>query len=95
MMVVKTTEGTEHSLAVVDKTTVRGAEKTAVGGKDTFKGLSEGSEVVAHYTEKGGVKTAKQVGKVGEGGLKAVDGTVTKIDKDGKTVVFTAADGRS
>ena len=92
-MVVKTKEGTEHVVKVVDKTAVQGAEKTAAGAKDAFKGLSEGSEVVVHYTENGGVKTAKEVTKVGEGGLKAVDGTVTKIGKDGKTVVFKAADG--
>jgi len=83
-MVVKTKEGTEHVVKVVDKTAVQGAEKTAAGAKDAFKGLSEGSEVVVHYTENGGVKTAKEV---------TVDGTVTKIGKDGKTVVFKAADG--
>jgi hypothetical protein len=92
-IVVKTKDGTEHSVHFVDKTAVWGADKTAAGGKDAFKGLSEGSEVVVHYTEKGGEKTATEVDKVGKDGLKYVDGTVTKVGKDGKTVVVKAADG--
>jgi hypothetical protein len=92
-MVVKTKDGTEHTVHFVDKTAVWGADKTAAGAKDTFKGLSEGSEVVVHYTVKGTEKTATEVDKVGKDGLKSVDGAVTKVGKDGKTVVVKAADG--
>jgi hypothetical protein len=92
-MVIKTKDGTEHSVHFVDKTAVWGADKTAAGAKDSFKGLSEGSEVVVHYSEKGGEKTATEVDKVGKDGLKYVDGTVTKVGKDGKTVVVKSADG--
>ncbi len=92
-MVVKTQDGTEHTVHFVDKTAVYGADKTAAGAKDSFKGLSEGSEVVVHYTAKGTEKTATEVDKVGKDGLKSVDGTVTKVGKDGKTVVVKSADG--
>ncbi|MGB7436616.1 MAG: hypothetical protein WBR26_22480 [Candidatus Acidiferrum sp.] len=92
-MVVKTKDGTEHTVHFLDKTTVTGADKTAAGAKDAFKGLSEGSDVVVHYTEKGGEKSATEVDKVGKDGLKYVDGTVTKVGKDGKTVVLKSADG--
>jgi len=92
-MVVKTKDGTEHTVHFVDKTTVRGADKTAAGAKDAFKGLSEGSEVVVHYSKKGAVDTATEVDKVGKDGLKSIDGTVTKVGKDGKTVVVKSADG--
>lgn len=92
-MVVKTKDGTEHTVHFTDKTAVWGADKTAAGAKDTFKGLSEGSEVVVHYTAKGTEKSAVEVDKVGKDGLKAVDGTVTKVGKDGKTVVVKSADG--
>ena len=91
--VVKTADGTEHAVHFVDKTAVWGADKTAAGAKDSFKGLSEGSEVVVHYTVKGTEKTATEVDKVGKDGLKFVDGTVTKVGKDGKTVVVKSADG--
>ena len=92
-MVVKTTDGVEHTVHFVDKTAVYGADKTAAGAKDAFKGLSEGSEVVVHYTAKGTENSATEVDKVGKDGLKYVDGTVTKVGKDGKTVVVKAADG--
>jgi hypothetical protein len=90
---VKTADGTEHTIHFVDKTTVHGVDATAAGAKDTFHGITEGSEVVAHYTAKGAEETAVEVDKVGKGGLHAVDGTVTHVSEDGKTVVVKAADG--
>lgn len=92
-MVVKTKDGTEHTIHFVDKTTVHGAEATAGGAKDTFHGITEGSEVVAHYTEKGAEKTGVEVDKVAKDGVKTLDGTVSRVGKDGKTVVVKAADG--
>lgn len=92
-MVVKTKDGTEHTVHFTENTAVWGADKTAAGAKDSFKGLSEGSEVVVHYTAKGSEKSATEVDKVGKDGLKSVDGTVTKIGQGGKTVVVKTADG--
>ena len=92
-LVVKTKDGTEHTVHFTEKTAVWGADKTAAGAKDSFKGLSEGSEVVVHYTAKGAEKSATEVDKVGKDGLKSVDGTVEKVGSDGKTVVVKAADG--
>jgi len=90
---VKTKDGTEHTFHFVDKTTVHGVDATAVGAKDTFHGIAEGSEVVAHYTAKGAEETAVEVDKVGKGGMHVVEGTVTHVSEDGKTVVVKAADG--
>jgi hypothetical protein len=92
-VVVRTKDGAEHTMHFTEKTAVWGADKTAAGAKESFKGLSEGSEVVAHYTAKGTEETAVEVDKVGKGGLKSVDGTVTKVGQGGKTVVVKAADG--
>jgi hypothetical protein len=88
--VIKTKDGTETTVKFVDKTTVHGTE---AGAKDTFHGVKEGSEVVAHYTVKGTEKTAVEVDKVGKDGIKAVDGTVTDIDRGGKTIGIKTADG--
>ncbi len=90
---VKTKDGTVHTIHFADKTVVYGAEETATGAKDTFHGLKEGSEVVAHYTVKGTEKSAVEVDKVGKEGVKSVDGTVTKVGDGGKTVTVKAADG--
>jgi hypothetical protein len=92
-MVVKTKDGTEQTIHFVDKTTVHGATATAGGAKDAFHGLTEGSEVVAHYTEKGAEKTGVEVDKVAKDGVKTIDGTVTKVGEGGKVVVVKAADG--
>jgi hypothetical protein len=91
--VVKTKDGTEQTVKFVDKTTVHGAEATAAGSKDAFHGLTEGSEVVAHYTTKGAENTAVEVDKVGKDGIHEVDGTVTHIDRGAKTLTLKAADG--
>ncbi len=89
-VVVKTADGTEHTLHFVGKTAVHGADATA---KDTFHGVKEGSEVVAHYTAKGTEKTAVEVDKVGKDGMKAVEGTVSTIDRGTKKLVVKSADG--
>ncbi|MGA2746425.1 MAG: hypothetical protein ABSE44_17150 [Candidatus Sulfotelmatobacter sp.] len=90
---IKTKDGTESTVKFVDKTTVHGAEATATGGKDAFHGLTEGTEVVAHYTTKGTEKTAVEVDKVGKDGIHEVDGTVTHIDRGAKTMAVKTADG--
>ena len=64
-MVVKTADGTEHTIKWTDKTTME-------GGKETGKGVEEGSKVAVKYTEKGGEKTAVGVKDVGKATEKAV-----------------------
>ena len=89
-IVVKTKDGTEHTLHFVAKTTVSGTDAAA---KDTFKGLKEGSDVVAHYTVKGTEKTAVEVDRMGKDGLKETEGTVSEIDRGAKTIAVKTADG--
>ena len=89
-IVIKTADGTEHTVKFVGKTVVQGTE---AGAKDTFKGVKEGSEVVAHYTVKGADKTAVEVDKVGDTGLKTTEGTVSSLDRGAKTISVKTADG--
>ena len=92
-IVVKAEDGTEHTVHYVDKTVVKGANAAATGAKDSWHGITTGSEVVAHYTVKGTEKTGVEVDKLGKDGLKSFDGNVTKVGDDGKTFVVKAADG--
>jgi hypothetical protein len=92
-IVVKTKDGTEHTIHFVDKTVVKGGEAVGTGAKDTFQGVKEGSEVVAHYTVTGTEKTAVEVDKVGKDGMKSMEGVVTKVGEGGKTITVKAADG--
>ena len=92
-IVVKAEDGTEHTFHFLGSTVVHGAEKTAVGAKDIFQGLKEGTDVLVHYTAKGAEKTAVEVDRVGKDGLKVADGTVTRIDRGGKTIAVKTASG--
>ena len=84
-MVVKTADGTEHTIKVTDAATVKGT-------KDGFNGLREGTLIVARTTGEG-AETAMDVGKISEDGFKATDGTVEKFDKDTKTIVVKNVHG--
>jgi hypothetical protein len=92
-VVVKTKDGTEHTVHYVDETIVKGAEATGEGAKDSYKGVKEGSEIVVHYSKKGAVDTADEIDKLSKDTVKTMDGTVVKVMKDGKTVTVKAADG--
>lgn len=92
-VVVKTADGTEHTFHFVERTSVQGADASAEGAKDAFHGVKEGSEVVVHYSKKGTEETAEEIDHVGKDGLKVTEGTVSKIDRGGKTLVVKTADG--
>jgi len=65
-MVVKTADGTEHTVKYTDKTAVEGA-------KDVEGGVKEGSHVSVKYTEEGGEKTAVGVKDLGKDVDKGAD----------------------
>jgi hypothetical protein len=92
-VVVATADGTEHTLHVVKKTSVHGWDATEAGAKDGMHGVKEGSHVVVHYTVKGSEKTAQEMDRVGDGGLKVAQGTVSAIDRGAKTLAVKTADG--
>ena len=92
-IVVKTADGAEHTFHFIGRTTVHGAQKTGEAAKDAFHGVKEGSEVAVHYTTKGTEETAEEVDDIGKEGLKATEGTVSRIGSGGKTIVVKTADG--
>ena len=65
-MVVKTSDGTEHTIKWTGKTTWEGT-------KATGEGIKEGSQVTVKYTEKGGEKTAVGVKDLGKATANAED----------------------
>jgi hypothetical protein len=92
-VVVATADGTEHTVHFVKKTSVHGWDASEAGAKDGMHGVKEGSHVVVHYTVKGTEKTAQEMDRIGDGGLKVAEGTVSKIDRGGKTLAVKTADG--
>src|SRR5664279_6409913 len=75
-LVVKTTDGTEHTIKWTDKTTMKGVDATgkavAAGSVDTYDGLKEGTKVSVKYTEKGGEKTAVAIKDASKATAKAL-----------------------
>lgn len=65
-MVVKTADGTEHTVKWTGKTSWEGT-------KESGKGIKEGSQVSVKYTDKGGEKTAVGVKDVGKETKKAAE----------------------
>src|SRR5262249_13161962 len=85
-VVVKTADGTEHTLLFAGHTSVHGAKDVARGTDAGFHGLEKGSKVVVHYTAEGGKETADEVDRIGDDSFKAAKVTVTHFDKGAKTV---------
>ncbi len=75
-MVVKTSDGTEHTIKWTDKTTVKGVDASGRAVADTsvdsYDGLKEGAKVSVKYTEKGGEKTAVAIKDASKATAKAV-----------------------
>ena len=92
-IVVKIADGTEHSMHFLDKTAVHGVDASAAAAKDSWHGLKEGTEVVAHYTTKGTEDTVLEIDKVGKDGLRTADGTIKDIDRGGKKLIVKSSDG--
>lgn len=90
---IKTADGTEHVFHFAKDTTVHGVHAADMAAANSWHGLKEGSEVVAHSTKRGGEDTAVEVDKVGDQGLSKTEGTVKEIDRNGKKLVVETADG--
>jgi hypothetical protein len=87
---IVTATGAQEVIEFSDKTVVH---PTAVGAKDVFKGLKQGTQVAARYTGAGAKKVATEVYDIGKGGLKVIEGTVTKVDEGARIVAVKTADG--
>ena len=83
--IVKTADGVRHLLHLSSQTVVHGAD-------DPLRGLEVGNHVVVQYVEDGDKKTAVEIDRVGEGGLKAVEGMVTSVDRSAKSLTVRLAD---
>ncbi len=70
-----------------------GFDGASAGVTGAFKGVTVGSQVVAHYTVSGSKLTAVSVRKIGAAGLTATEGTVQAFDKGRQDGGVKTADG--
>jgi hypothetical protein len=89
-VIVKTIDGIRHLFHLTGKTVVHGSESA---GAEALRGLEAGSTVVVHYTAVAGEQTALEVDRLGDKGLKTMDGVVTRVDRDGRKISIRLADG--
>lgn len=89
-VVVTTVDGVEHVYHFTKDLVVHGGK-----GSDPLGGLREGSTVVVHYTVNGADATAFEIDSVGEDGLQATEGTVTRIDRGRRQVTVRYDNGRT
>lgn len=92
-VVVKTADGTEHTMHLVGRTVVHGGNESYKGADESERGLKEGSQVVVHYSKRGTEETAEEIDNVGKDGLKESEGIITKFDRGTKTMTIKTADG--
>jgi VCBS repeat-containing protein len=90
---VKSADGAEHTFRIVERTSFHGAEDTTGLGKDSLHGVTEGSDVIVHYTKKGSEETAEEIDRIGQGGLKETKGSLSKLDRGGKKIVVKGDNG--
>src|SRR5882724_716841 len=72
-LVVDGKDGTEHTFHYASNVTVDGAKDTEKGAVDAAHGVEEGSKVAVHYTFFCKQKTAYEIDRIGDDGLKATD----------------------
>jgi hypothetical protein len=89
-VIVKTLDGVRHLFHLTGKTVVHGTESA---GADALRGLEAGSAVVVHYAADAGEQTALEVDRLGDKGLKTVQGVVTRVDRGGRSIAIRLADG--
>ena len=92
-LVVKASDGTEHTMHLVERTVVHGGKETHKGAEEAARDLQEGSQVVVHYTKQGADETAEEIDQIGKDGLKTSEGTITEFDRAARTMTIKIADG--
>lgn|SRR5262249_46140203 len=85
-VVVKASDGIRHLFHVGKKTAVHGTG-------EAFDHLTPGSRVVVHYTMDKGEKTAVEVDRIADDGVREIGGVVTRIDRGARKLSIQLADG--
>jgi hypothetical protein len=85
-VLVKASDGIRHLFHVTKKTAVHGTEAA-------FDELQPGSRVVVHYAIEKGEKTAVEVDRVADDGVREIEGVVRGVDRRAKQLSIELADG--
>ena len=89
-LLVKTADGIERLFHWGGRTAVHGGDAAA---DETLRSLKKGTRVVVHYTADGENLTAEEVDRLGDEGLKQIEGKVTGVNRNRRTISITLANG--
>jgi len=89
-IIVGTLDGVEHVFHYTKDTLLHGAPGTDI---NALQGIREGSAVVVHYTVEGSNESAHEIDRIGDGGLKVIEGVVTRVDRARKQITIKHSNG--
>lgn len=88
-ILVKTADGIERLFHLGGHSAVHGD----AAGDETLRTLKKGTRVVVHYTGEGDNLTAEEIDRLGDQGLKPIQGKVTAVNRDRRTISIKLANG--
>jgi hypothetical protein len=89
-ILVKAADGLEHLFHLNGRSTVHGSDAAR---DEALRGLKKGTRVVVHYTTEGENLTAEEIDRLGDEGLKQMEGVVTAMNRRERTIAIKLADG--
>jgi hypothetical protein len=89
-VLVKTADGLERLFHLKGRSTVHSGD---AAGDEALRGLKKGTSVVVHYTTEGENLTAEEIDRLGDEGLRQVEGVVTGVNRSDRTISIRLADG--
>ena len=89
-ILVKTADGIERLFHLGGRSAVHGGD---TAGDETLRTLKKGTRVVVHYTGDGTNLTAEEVDRLGDDGLKQIEGKVTAVNRNTRTISIKLANG--
>ena len=89
-ILVKAADGVERLFHLNRRSTVHSAD---AAGDEALRPLKKGTPVVVHYTTDGENLTAEEIDRLGDDGLKQMQGVVTAVNRGDRTISIKLADG--
>jgi hypothetical protein len=89
-ILVKAADGIERLFHLNRRSTVHSGD---AAGDEALRSLKKGTPVVVHYTMEGENLTAEEIDRLGDEGLKQMEGVVTAVNRNERTISIRLADG--
>ena len=89
-ILVKAADGVSRLFHLNRRSTIHSGD---AAGEEALRALKKGTPVVVHYTAEGENLTAEEIDRLGDEGLKQLQGVVTVVNHGARTISIKLADG--